>query len=138
MALGVVIGRNGFNSDVVGNLQLIAIFHYLARAIHVGTALVGNKAGLIACQHLDGIFVEVVKVFVGHQEVVSLRHRGIVNHLVSQLRHRVNLNLFAVILNADAGMHERMERHGLAAFGVEHICFKSRLPTGSSQAKHDE
>ena len=66
MSLGVVIRRDGINSEVFGYLQLITILHDLARAKHIGAALVGNKASLIASQHLDGLLVKMVKVFVSH------------------------------------------------------------------------
>ena len=120
-SLGIVIGWNGFNGEIISYLQFIAILHHLARTIYVGTTLAGDESCLITCQQLDGILVEVVKVLMSHQEIVGLGHGGIVNCLVAQLRHGINLNLFAVILNADASMYQGMELRGLAAFRLEYV-----------------
>ena len=116
-----VISRNCLNREVIGYLYLIAILHHLTRAIHFSAPFVGNESCLVACQQLDGSLVEVVKMFVSHQKIVGLGHRCVVNSLVPQLRHGVNL--LSVILNADAGMCQSIAFQGLAAFGLEHIYF---------------
>ena len=94
---------------------------HLVCAVHVGAALIHNQLCLFCRQRLDGFHVEMVAVFVGHEEIVGLGHGGVVNHFVAKLGYRVNLNLLAVVLNAYAGMNERMELHGLSALGLEYI-----------------
>ena len=69
-----------------------------------------------------------------HEKIISLGHGGIVNYFVTQFSHWVNLNLFSVILNADAGMNECMKRHRLATFGLKHVGFVVPLSTGSRQS----
>ena len=72
-------------------------------------------------QHAEGGLVEVVAMLVGHEDVVGLGHRGIVDGAVAQLRHRVDLYLLVVADHADAGVHQGIELQRLAALGLEDV-----------------
>ena len=135
-----IICRNGLHRKALGNLQLVAIGHHLTRTVHVGTALIGDETRCRAREQLDGLLVKVVAMLMGDEEIIGLRHSGIVDYLVTQFRHGINLNLLPVILNTDTGMNEGMELDGLPALGrklIYLVCVGSRLlAAGSCQPEH--
>ena len=125
MTFRCVVGRHGLDGDVVGELELVAVHHSLTAAVHLGAALVHNELCRLGRQRAEGGLVEVVAVLVGDEEVVGLGHRGVVYGLVAKLRHGVNHDLAAVVVDADAGVDEGVELDRLAALGLEHIDFVS-------------
>ena len=42
-----VVGRNGFDGDVVGELENVTVGHYGAITEHIGTVLVGDELGVV-------------------------------------------------------------------------------------------
>ena len=88
-----VVGRHSFHCEVLCQLYLLAVLHRLTCAIHLHTSSIHDELGFCVRQRLDGFLVEVVTMFMGHKQVVSLRHGRIVNRLVAHFHHRVNLNL---------------------------------------------
>ena len=119
MAFRGVVGGYGFNADVVGYLQLVAILHRLTVACHAGTPLIGDEACLAACQRLDSLLVEVVAMLVGDKDVVGLGHGCVVDGLAAQLPHGVNHQFTAVVLHTDAGMDKGVEPDRPPALGLE-------------------
>ena len=69
-----------------------------------------------------------------YENIVSLRHRAIIYHLVAKLSHWVNLYLLAIKFDTDTGMNQGMELHRLTTLGLEHVHFVIRLSTGCIQA----
>ena len=118
-----VVGRNGFKGNVVGNRLAVAVLHRLSVAKHVGTTLVGDELGVFFGQLLDGIGAVVVLMLVGYEDIVGFGELGVVCLPVAEFQHGVYLYFLAVVLDADAGVHECMEHDGLAALGLERVCF---------------
>ena len=82
MPFGGVVGGDGFNSDVVGNLERVAVGHHGAIAKHLGAALVSNQLSVVSRQLVDGRGVKMVVVFVGDEDVIRFGHGGVVDGLL--------------------------------------------------------
>ena len=114
-----VVGRNSLHLDAEVQVFLVAIFQDESIALHVGTAAVGDETCAHLRELLDGILVVVVAMLVGDEDEVSLRHARVVDGAVAHLGHRVDIQLQAAKLDADARMHQRMQFHFLSAFRLE-------------------
>ena len=132
MAFGDVVGRNRLYGDVVSELKDIAIGHCGTIAEHFGAALVGNELGVFVGKQFDGFFVKVIMMFMGDEDIIRFGHGGIVDGLLSQLCHGVDLDVFALVFNAHGGMDQSMDLDGLPVFGGEAIDFVSLLAAGRS------
>ena len=96
-------------------------------AKHLGAALVGDELGAVAGELMDGGGVQVVEVFMRHEDVVRLGHGGIVDGLFAQFRHRVDHDHLVVIVNSEGRVDQGVELDGLAALGGEGVGFVGAL-----------
>ena len=120
MPFGRVVGRNGFHQNIT-HLHLVTVFHHLSITNHFRATRIGDELGFVISECGYGFLVEVVAVFVGYEDVVSLRHRGVISSTVAKFADGINLNFLSIINNADAGMHQGIELDGLAALGEEGV-----------------
>lgn len=134
-----VVGGDCLKGDVVCQLKDVVVGHHRAIAKHFSAALVCNKLRMVARQQFDGRCVKMVEMFVGDEDVICFRHGGVIDGLLPQFRHGVDINLLAVVFDAHGGMYQGMDMNRLAAFGGEAVDFiRFVLPAGRGQSQNGQ
>ena len=63
----------------------------------------------------------MVAVLVGYKKIVGLRHRGVVDGAVAEFPNGVDHDFLTIVVDANAGMNERVELDGFPALCLEHV-----------------
>ena len=118
-ALGVIVGGDGVQVDVAGELAAIAVGHHGAPAKHLRDAGVSDEVIAICAEGLQGHAVEVVAVLVGDQDDIGLRElRGVVGR-DAEAAYWVDVDGQALVHDLQRAVLDEGDADGKAAVGEE-------------------
>ena len=116
----IVIRWHRLHMNIRSNVHLITVSHHLPVAQHLSTPRVRNHLRTLLGKRSNRLFIKVIPMLVCHEDIVSLRHRGIVGS-GRDIRHRINLYLLPVVAYPNATVFNTVEHHLFPSRCFEHV-----------------
>lgn len=127
VAFRIIVCRHGFDLDVGGIYDAVAVFQWNAVAEHVIDSSIRIDAGGRCSYTGDGLAVEMILVLMGDEDDVGLGELIVVGCGLYAKAYRVNLDLCTVVVDFNTGMFDACECDLLATFSGEFVHFLSSL-----------